>query len=994
MKKGVAKTMATPKSSVDIGTHRNSTSETYKFVDGSSSVSNPSNAASSGISVPRTNIYYNIYTMPFSRGVMAGCGVLCGDRWWLLPSEVYGSSRFMLEVGGRVYWFVRRFAEGGVDVNLLGVDAAAGYGKTLDAARLAVDLSYEGWLVIIAVHSHDLGRKVLEYILRYFYVREGLTGKWWRKVKVLMPADLPRVLYVGGMERYCPFMDVVADKCRSDDKTCNVVRYMFERSGVPQHMWGKSVRFLIEHKILNAKQFCESCPLMRVKSRLRPLPRDYLPSRGSWFGPRILYTKDVEDIVEKFLFYLIHDYDSRRREWRKGKFAKYVKLIDPRYGVCPRRILLKPLISRCYKRKGDGKVVFYNFWIYHGGMVVIAPYDIALKIARIAYHVRNGRKMLLIVDEADALLFKREYVPVFSPSEFEKEIELVRRYLEFMLWYLKNDGADFDAVFREFKSVVGSYIRKKDLFLRELLSWIIRNKDRIISALDEWLYILMQYAREYYLDYSLDLEELYRSGKLFDSQFIRRLSEWLASVVGYVKPSDYGDFSRALGVVRSLDFDALRFWNILYVLSMKSQRRLSVVPTIRVTDSDYRDYLRFGGGRYVGSVVEVEAESKISPLYSLYLLSRGVPSLVLIDGVLYYEYYPCLREVFELAKMVKVVLMSATLLTYFVNMSEYINIIASELGVRYYVFTLLGVEDIYFKRSLRKRVGVYEDPSLRDIRVHRVLIYLPEPLVRLFESRFSSSLHYFVESVKSVGSGVVIVVQNKMTAEYLAKVFSAVFRDYPVVFDSGYYFRSRLLITWLRSKLNRGVNIQDFDPNFVPRLFIFVGTFMSGVQRVVMLEYGELGVWGHVWFSLGFAKYRWFIAGAVDVVYGTEVICWIEQFVGRALRVSRMYNVDVSIVLPVGVAGYAVGSYIMAVKLLPDDGTVEYYLKQIDEYKKRASISRSEKEKELLLKRVERMIEIIRDPKKLVDVTGAVLLKRIGLGHLVDEFVQMYSSII
>jgi len=908
----------------------------------------------------------------------------------LSPDEVVRSSGFIFDVGEGVYSLLRRFVDGGIGVDLLGVDAAAGYGKTIAAARLAVDLSYEGWLVIIAVHSHELGRKVLEYVLRYFYVRSRLTGKWWRKLWSVYPIDLPRVVYVGGMDRYCPFYNVAPRGCRDGDRLCYIAREVVKKVGVPEVMWDKPIGWLIERKILNAKRFCENCPLMRVKGRLRPLPRDYLPSEESWFGPRILYTRDVEDVVERYLFYLLHDY---RGEWRRGRFARYVKLVDPSIGVCPRRLLLKPLISRRYRRKSDGKVVFYNFWIYHGGAVVIAPYDIALKIARIAHRVRNGRKILLIVDEADALLFKHEYVPVFPPSEFEKEVELVRRYLEFVLWYSKNEGADFDAVFKEFKRFVGSYIRKKDPFLRELLSWIIHNKDRIVSALNEWLYILEQYARGYYLDYSSDLEELYRSGKLFNAEFVKRLSESLSSVIGYLRPQDYGDFSRALGVVRSLDFDALRFWNILYVLSMKSQRRLAVIPTIPLTGRDYRDYLRLGGGRYVGSVVEVESESKVSPLYSLYLLSRGVPSLVLIDNVLFYEYYPYLREVFELAKMVKVVLMSATLLTYFVNMSEYINVIASELGVRYYVFTFLNVEDIYFKGTLMKRVRVYVDPNLRDVRVHRVLMYLPEPVVRMFESKFGSSLHYLVEYVKSVGGGVVIVVQNKMTAEYLSRVFSAVFKEDPVVFDSGYYFRSRLLITWLRSKLNRGVNIQDVDPSFVPRVFIFVGTFMSGIHRVVVLDYAELGVWGYVWFSLRYVKYRWFIAGAVDTVYGTEVACWIEQFVGRALRVSRLNNVDVSIVLPFEATEYAISCYIVAVKLLPDDGTVDYYLKQADEYEKRASMTKYENEKELLLKRAERMRDVVHDPKKLVDATGGVLLKRIGLGHLVDEFVQMYSLV-
>ena len=356
-------------------------------------------------------VYYNIYNMTWSRLLRSS------RRWWLEPGEVVSRSDFVRRVGSDVYWLMRDFVVNVGDVNVLGIDAAAGYGKSLAAVRLAVDLSYDGWLVVIAFHSHELGRKLFEYVLRYGFVREHLVGKnWVDKVLARGPLVLPRVIYVSGMEHYCPFFSVVADRCR-DEKTCHVVRYMLSKVGVPRQMWGRPIKYLIEHKILNAKQFCDVCPLMRKKGRLRPIPKDYWPDSRSRFGPRILYTIDVRDIVEKYLFPFIHSYDARRKQWKKYWMSKYIKMIDPRVGVCPRRLLLKPIFSRRHERKSDGKVVFYNFWLYHGGLVILAPYELALKIARIAYHVRRGKKILLIIDEADALFFKKNYVPVFPPED-------------------------------------------------------------------------------------------------------------------------------------------------------------------------------------------------------------------------------------------------------------------------------------------------------------------------------------------------------------------------------------------------------------------------------------------------------------------------------------------------------------------------------------------------------------------------------------------------
>lgn len=187
---------------------------------------------------------------------------------------------------------------------------------------------------------------------------------------------------------------MVASKCDERDKSCHVVRYMLEKAGVPQSMWDKPIKYLVDRRIVYAKEFCNHCPLMRHKGRLRPIPKDYQPDSASRFGPRILYTKDAEEFVEKYLFPLIHDYDLRRRKWGRHWMSKYIKAIDPAVGVCPRRLLLKPIFSRRYKRKSDGRVVFYNYWLYHGGALILAPFELALKIAQIAYHVRGGKKDL------------------------------------------------------------------------------------------------------------------------------------------------------------------------------------------------------------------------------------------------------------------------------------------------------------------------------------------------------------------------------------------------------------------------------------------------------------------------------------------------------------------------------------------------------------------------------------------------------------------------
>lgn len=183
------------------------------------------------------------------------------------------------------------------------------------------------------------------------------------------------------------------------------------------------------------------------------------------------------------------------------------------------------------------------------------------------------------------------------------------------------------------------------------------------------------------------------------------LSDEFASVTGFVDSCD--EFGNMLNVFNEFDYESLQLWNIMYVLSSGDQHRVSV-EVVGEGGTEY-DLRRYGGGKYVGCVVEVRVNRKISPLYSLYFLRNSVVSLVLINNILFYEYYPYLSEVFEISsKGVKVILLSATLYTYFYNLRDRIDTIASRYGVRYRIVILLNINDIYFK-SMRKRVNVYED---------------------------------------------------------------------------------------------------------------------------------------------------------------------------------------------------------------------------------------------------------------------------------------------
>lgn len=100
-------------------------------------------------------------------------------RWWLLPYEIIERSGFVVKFGEDVYRDLENFVLNNNDVNVLAIDAAAGYGKSLAAVKLAVDLSYDGWLTVYGFHAHSLGVKLLEYGIRHGFVRNQLVGKWW-----------------------------------------------------------------------------------------------------------------------------------------------------------------------------------------------------------------------------------------------------------------------------------------------------------------------------------------------------------------------------------------------------------------------------------------------------------------------------------------------------------------------------------------------------------------------------------------------------------------------------------------------------------------------------------------------------------------------------------------------------------------------------------------------------------------------------------------------
>ncbi len=920
-------------------------------------------------------IYYNIYNM--------------SDRcWWFLPWEIVDSSGFVRVVGDRVDSVLRGFVSGRLgSINVLGVDAAAGYGKSVAAVRLAVDLSYDGWLVIIGFHSHELGRKLFEYVLRYMFVKFNVRSVG-RAVRI-GPLVLPRVVYVGGMDRYCPFFNIVADRCDERDKTCHVVRYMLEKAGVPRHMWGKPVKFLIEHKILNAKQFCDICPLMRKKGRLRRIPKDYWPDSRSRFGPRILYTRDVADVVEKYLFSLMYSYDYRRRKYVRTCLSRYVKLIDPRVGVCPRRLLLKPIFSRRYKRKSDGKVVFYNFWLYHGGLVILAPYELALKVARIAYHVRKGKKILFIVDEADALLFKKGYVPVFPPVAFRREFELLRVYVEYLLWLFSNERVDYDVAYKKFREIVGKYIRRKDGFLVGLFNFVYNNRDRVDNSVTVLLKVFFRLVKHIYSDADLDdLLSYLNNDKVLDE-----VSRLLAGLVGELGRDGFSE----LWFLDDADYEALRFWNLLYVLSMGRQERIG----IGIVGGNAEKLVRV---RYRGVARIVNVDKKISPLLSLYLLNNSFVSIVLINNMLYYEYYPYLYKLFDLAgKGVRVVLLSASLGTYFVNIGDIVAEVADKTGAKFKVLTLLSVNDIYFVERGEKRVVVISSDVLRNVRVHRFLALLPRYVVKLYKSRFGRGISCIIDVVKKYRC--VIVTQNKVTAKYLAHIVSSVIGGDIVGFDSGYYVKGRVLITWLRSKLNRGVNIQDIDPGFVPSVFVFVGTFMSSVQRVGVYLYNDPSDDGFVTFLLPFVDRVYFVSGIVDRFYGAEVLCWIEQFIGRALRVSRMFNVRVYVGLPSNVLRFGWSTYLLAVKHLPDRRDVEHaYAELCNKYiwllKKLDDPELPDRYKRIFVKRLKKIEMMISDPRLLFEhdvyFSGLDLglLKNIGLGYLVKQAAELLTSVV
>lgn len=247
---------------------------------------------------------------------------------------------------------------------------------------------------------------------------------------------------------------------------------------------------------------------------------------------------------------------------------------------------------------------------------------------------------------------------------------------------------------------------------------------------------------------------------MLSDKFLDWLSECLAEFVGQIDEYDkdleflasYGsadnmtfDDAENNDIPRSVlalytfnvDYESMRLWNIIYTLSAERQRRIAVRAVTEVRGDDLAFAMRVGGGRYEGEVNEVEfKDRKISPLYTLYLLRNSVISLVMIDNILYYEYYPYLYEVFSIAKNVKTILMSATMYTYFLNLSNYVNGVAKRFGVKYKLKTYLSVDDIYFPEMI-KRMKIYRSLRLRYVRVHPFIQFMPRYLLQVYYIRFN-----------------------------------------------------------------------------------------------------------------------------------------------------------------------------------------------------------------------------------------------------------------
>lgn len=138
-----------------------------------------------------------------------------------------------------------------------------------------------------------------------------------------------------------------------------------------------------------------------------------------------------------------------------------------------------------------------------------------------------GGKILLIIDEADALFFKRNYVPVFPPKEYERELELWRAYARFFIWLVRNYGVvhegsvvgfrlreafrDFDAVFKRFKEFVGVIVRRKDSFLRELLVWVLGDVIKLSGVVNSIYKLFVRFCESC----GYDPEDVLNNDKLF-----------------------------------------------------------------------------------------------------------------------------------------------------------------------------------------------------------------------------------------------------------------------------------------------------------------------------------------------------------------------------------------------------------------------------------------------------------------------------------------------
>ena len=198
--------------------------------------------------------------------------------------------------------------------------------------------------------------------------------------------------------------------------------------------------------------------------------------------------------------------------------------------------------------------------------------------------------------------------------------------------------------------------------------------------------------------------------------------------------------------------------------------------------------------------------------------------------------------------------------------------------------------------------------------------------------------------------------------------------------------------------------MHDVDSSFVPRFFVFAGSFLSPIKKVLSFDERDPSEPGYMSFRLEWIGDRYFVVYDSDVVYDTEVMCWIEQFVGRALRVSRMYGVSVVTFIP-RIFVRAVSVYLLAVVALPSIDDVYRAFEEIERMikKEKRLIEKYGWNKEfveLRMKAINRLVSYLIDVEELFEKWDLVLGTVVGprdvrrvLPHLYSEVLSMFKEV-